>query len=101
MRRGQCGLNAERRARRYLVGNCHRGGESGLGRFGDLLNETHAIGFLCADNLSGKNELKRTASADEPRQPLRSTAAWDYSQFHFRLPKLCIITCDTEVTGHC
>ena len=44
-----------------------------------------APGLLRVDHLTGKNELQGPAFSDQPRQPLRSAAARQQSQFDFRL----------------
>src|SRR5439155_19624709 len=59
-----------------------------------------AISFLRADNLSGKNELKRAAFADEARQTLSSAAARDDSQFHFGLTELCVLRGNSNRASH-
>src|SRR5713101_326163 len=67
----------------FLV-KCHRPWNCGA-RFwrNDCVDEPDAIGLLCADHLSGKNELQSPALADQPWQSLRSTAARNDSQFDF------------------
>src|SRR5207245_8099690 len=66
----------------------------------DFVNESDAIRFLSGDNLSGKNKLKRAAFPDEARQTLRSSAARDYSQFHFRLTELRVLSGDSNRASH-
>src|SRR5205823_10962420 len=66
----------------------------------DFVNESDAIGFLSADNLSGKNELKRAAFADESRQTLGSATAGNHSQFHFGLTELCVLRGDSNRACH-
>src|SRR5271154_5265208 len=52
------------------------GARDQISRRNDLVDEPDAIGLPRADHLAGKDELERAALADEPRQPLRSAAAW-------------------------
>ena len=54
----------------------------------DFVDQADAIGLLRADHFSGENELQRAAFADQPRQTLRSAAARDDSDLHFRLAEL-------------
>ena len=71
-----------------------------ISRRNDFVNEADAIGFLRADHLSGKNELKRATFPDQPRQTLCSAAAGNYSQFHFGLTKLRVLSSDANRAGH-
>ena len=66
----------------------------------DFVNESDAIGFLRADHLSGKNELKRATFPDQPRQTLCSAAARNHSQFHFGLTELRVLSSDSNRASH-
>src|SRR4029077_2311407 len=86
----ECVLHCERRVGENLFQNCFSTRDQ-LRSGHDFVNESDGVGFLSANDLSGENELKRVASADEPRQTLCSAAAWDHSKFHFRLPKFPLL----------
>src|SRR5205823_1927787 len=66
----------------------------------DFVNEPNAIGFLRADDLSGKNELKRSAFPDQTWQTLGSAAAGNDAQFHFGLTELRVFSSDSNRACH-
>src|SRR5258708_21802525 len=49
----------------------------------DLVYQADAIGFLCADDVSGKNELQSPALPNQPGKTLRAAIAGHDSYFHF------------------
>src|SRR5271155_785722 len=67
----------------------------------DLVDEPDAVSFLRADHLPRQNELQRAALADQPRQPLRSTAPRDESERDFGLTELGRVDRKSDGAGHC
>src|SRR5262249_32366074 len=56
---------------------------------------------LRTDHLSRKNKLQCATFSNQPRQALRSTAAWKESQGNFRLAKLGVLRGYPDGTSHC
>src|SRR5262249_25540996 len=78
-----------------LVQDCLGAGDQ-LGRRNDFIDEADAPRLLCADHLTGKNELQRAPLADQPRQTLRSTAARHNAEPDFRLAELRVLGGDSD-----
>ena len=92
-------FHCERRVGENLLQDCFRPRDEIRSR-DDSVDESDAIRFLGADDFPGENELQRAAFPDESRQTLRSTAARDYSQFHFRLTELRVLSSDSNCARH-
>src|SRR4029077_17922728 len=92
-------LHCERRISENLFQDRFRARDQ-VSRRHDLVNESDAISFLSRDHSSGKNELQRATFADEAWQTLRSTAAGNDSQLHFRLTELRVLSGNSNRASH-
>src|SRR5271168_5379612 len=72
-----------------------------IGRRDNFIDEADAVRFLGGDRLSRKDQLQRSPLADQPRQALRSAAAWQQPQLDFRLSKPGMLNSNPDGTGHC
>src|SRR4029077_7967813 len=67
----------------------------------DFVDEPDTVSLLCVDHFSRKDELQGSTLADEARQALRSTAAWNESQCHFWLAEFCVLRRHSHCARHC
>src|SRR6266542_3085896 len=71
-----------------------------IGARNDFIHKADAIGFLCVDRVSRKNDLQRPALAHQARKPLRAAIARHNSQLHFRLAELRGLRSDANSASH-
>src|SRR3984957_2545666 len=58
------------------------------------------MGFVSIDQITGQDQLKRTAFANKTRKPLGAAIPGNDPKLNFRLPELRIFRGDTKGAGH-
>src|SRR5438477_1167214 len=66
----------------------------------DFVDQADPVGLLCVDHVGAENQLQRASLADQPRQALRSSVAWDDADRHLRLAELGRFDSQPDRGGH-